>query len=167
MCNPQDVPWTIANPCARCGHETDGEDAFCLTCRRQAPAQPPHPLDVLRQAIYEAEQLADPDAALDRLAGAYNEAAGLVNLLGEVQAEAKRIVADILTELQRDEAKTASGNIARVQATPTVTYDRKGLDELCAVDERVGQLLSPYRRVTPREPYIRIEPVRQAPRRAG
>lgn len=111
----------------------------------------------LRNDLTAAVAEAAPMTALDGAVGVYNYAARLIEALQAVQADAKRTIGDVLAELNLDKAQTPNGAVAIVKATPTVTYNAKALDVLCADDEDLAARLAPYRKVTEKAPYLRVE----------
>jgi len=113
-------------------------------------------LDDLRATLARAEQLQDPDAALDLAIGVYQHAAGLIALLEEVQAEAKTLITEVLTELAITEADTPSGHCYVTRPSVQVRYDSKALERLIAESEQARALLEPYRKVSERAGVLTI-----------
>lgn len=90
------------------------------------------------------------ESALDFAVGLYKEAACYIDALEEFQAECKLLIADIFAELGTTEATTSAGRCYVTRPGVTISYDRKGLDELCERSPELRALLEPYRKVSER-----------------
>jgi hypothetical protein len=107
-------------------------------------------IEQLRDKLCAAENHDNPGTALDQAIGLYLEIASYLKALEGLQAEAKRIAGDVLTELSLTEAKTSTGRCYVTKPAVIVSYDSKGLEALADNDDELAALLTPYRRVTER-----------------
>jgi hypothetical protein len=107
-------------------------------------------IDELRDKLFAAEHQDNAERALDQAVGIYLDIASYIKVLQGLQAEAKRIAGDVLTELGSTEAKTSSGRCYVSKPAIIVSYDSKGLDELVQNDDELAVLLMPYRKLTER-----------------
>ena len=92
----------------------------------------------------------DTEAALETAAAVYQEAAGRIEQLQAVQAQAKTLIGEIFAETGTTDTRTPSARVYVSKPGWTVTYDAKGLDALAAADLELADLLAPFRRQTER-----------------
>lgn len=98
---------------------------------------------------------ADTEAALDT-AAVYQEAAGRIEQLQAVQAQAKQLIGEIFAETGTTDTRTPSARVYVSKPGWTITYDAKGLDALAAADLELADLLAPFRRQTERAGVLTI-----------
>lgn len=88
------------------------------------------------------------EVVIDAALGIYNEAAGYIKALEEIQAGVKTLVEEIFTELLISDYAAPSGKAAVRAGYSRVSYDTKGLDGLAQENPMIGVVLAPYRKVT-------------------
>ena len=87
----------------------------------------------------------EPDAAVERLIGIYKHAKSLQDALADIGKDAKEIMSEIMVETGVTDWSTASGKCYMSKPGISIRYDTKKLDALIAVDEKIADLLTPYR----------------------
>lgn len=102
----------------------------------------------LRDRLHDASHCGDPDKALDFAVGLHLEAASIIEALTAFQQEAKQLIAEVFTETGQTEVATSAGKAYVTRPSVRITYDPKGIDELCSLDDELAGLLAPYRRET-------------------
>ena len=106
-------------------------------------------IDQLKERLTSATHNApDTETALDHVAGLYQEAASLIEALKAFQGECKDAIGGIFVETGTTEAVTSTARLYVTRPSVRITYDRTGLDELCANDDELATVLEPYRRET-------------------
>ena len=93
---------------------------------------------------------ASTEDALESAIAIYQGAAGAITALQAVQADAKLLLGEIMTETGETTIVTKAGRCYVTSASRVVTYDAKGIDALAANDDELAAVLEPYRRVTER-----------------
>ena len=88
--------------------------------------------------------------ALESAIAIYQGAAGAITALQAVQADAKLLITEIMTETGETTIVTKAGRCYVTSASRVVTYDAKGIDQLAALDDELAAILEPFRRVTER-----------------
>lgn len=101
-------------------------------------------IDELRAKLLAA-RTGTPEQSLDTVVGIYKDCAAYIAALEEIQKQAKELISEIFVELATTEAQTSTGKIYVTRPSVTVSYDRKGLDALCASNPEVAAILAPYR----------------------
>lgn len=104
--------------------------------------------ELKRRLAFLAASGGQSEAVLDQAFGIYNEAAGYIKALEEVQAGVKGVVEEIFTELLISKFDAPSGKAAVRAGYSRVAYDTKGLDALAQSNPAIGLALEPYRKVT-------------------
>lgn len=104
---------------------------------------------------------ADTEAALETAAAVYQEAAGRIEQLQAVQAQAKQLIGEIFAETGTTDARTPTARVYVSKPGWTITYDAKALDALAAGDAEVAELLTPFRRQTERAGTLTIRSLRE------
>ena len=77
-------------------------------------------------------------------------AAGHITALQAVQAEAKGLLSEIMSETGRTEMTTRAGKAYVSAPAQIVSYDSKALDKASLLDPDLAAALRPYRKVTER-----------------
>ncbi len=96
------------------------------------------------------EDAASTEDALESAIAIYQGAAGAITALQAVQADAKLLLTEIMTETGETNVTTKAGKAYVTSASRVVTYDAKGIDALAANDDELAAVLEPFRRVTER-----------------
>ena len=96
------------------------------------------------------EDAASTEDALESAIAIYQCAAGAITALQAVQADAKLLLTEIMTETGETNVTTKAGKAYVTSASRVVTYDAKGIDALAANDDELAAVLEPFRRVTER-----------------
>ena len=96
------------------------------------------------------EDAASTEDALESAIAIYQGAAGAITALQAVQADAKLLLTEIMTETGETNVTTKAGKAYVTSASRGVTYDAKGIDALAANDDELAAVLEPFRRVTER-----------------
>ena len=90
------------------------------------------------------------EAAIESAVAIHLKAASDITALQAVQAEAKTLLAEILTETGRSEVVTRAGKAYVSAPAQVVTYDAKALDRASLLDPDLAAALRPFRRVAER-----------------
>lgn len=114
----------------------------------------------LRDRLHDAAHCGAPDRALDYAVGLHIEAASIIEALTAFQGEAKALITEVFTETGQTEAATSSGRAYVTRPSVRTTYEAKGLDELCSLDDELAALLAPYRRETQIAGTLTIRPAK-------
>lgn len=101
----------------------------------------------LLRARHEA---ASTEEALESAISIYQAAAAQIDAAQAVQAAAKLLVTEIMTETAETNVVTKAGKAYVTAPSKIVTYDSKGIDKLAANDDELAAVLEPFRRVTER-----------------
>jgi hypothetical protein len=96
----------------------------------------------------------DPEAAVAIAVEVYKDAG---KYLKAIQAQAKKIVTDIIIETGQDRWKSDAGQVYIGKPSVSVRYDAKALDALCASDDTVKRLLWPHRKESERAGSLTIK----------
>ena len=96
------------------------------------------------------EDAASTEDALESAIAIYQGAAGAITALQAVQADAKLLLTEIMTETGETNVTTKAGKAYVTSASRVVTYDAKGIDALAANEDELAAVLEPFRRVTER-----------------
>jgi ABC-type enterochelin transport system substrate-binding protein len=90
------------------------------------------------------------EAAVESAMSIHLMAAGHITALQEVQAEAKTLLAEIMSETGKVELRTRVGKAYVSAPAQIVTYDSKALDRASLLDANLAAALAPYRKVSER-----------------
>lgn len=101
----------------------------------------------LLRARHEAASTED---AIESAIAIYQAAAAQIDAAQALQAEAKMLLTEIMTETGETSYSTKAGKAYVTAPSRVVTYDAKGLDKLAALDDDLAFVLEPFRRVTER-----------------
>jgi hypothetical protein len=102
----------------------------------------------LKRRLALLDRSGSTETVLDAAFGIYNEAAGYIKALEEIQAGVKTLVEEIFTELLISDYTAPSGKASVRASYSRVSYDTKGLDGLAQENPMIGAVLAPYRKVT-------------------
>ena len=108
-------------------------------------------LNELRQWL-ERARTASPttEDALESVMAVFLKCASDITALQDIQAEAKGLLSEIMSETACTDIRTAAGR-AYVSAPSTiVSYDSKLLDKASLLDPELAAALAPYRKVSER-----------------
>ncbi len=107
----------------------------------------------LLRARHEAASTED---ALESAISIYQAAAAQIDAAQAVQADAKALITEIMTETGETNVTTRAGKAYVTSPSKIVTYDAKGIDALAALDDELAAVLEPYRKVTERAGVLTI-----------
>jgi hypothetical protein len=93
---------------------------------------------------------ASTEEAVSNALAVYNQASAEMDALKGIQAAAKQLIEEIITETGQDKWETDFARCYITKPTVIVTYDKKALDALCKSDDNLNRLLSPHRKETER-----------------
>lgn len=101
------------------------------------------------------------EAAIESAISIYQAAASHIEAMQTIQADAKQLVTEIMTETGETNITTKAGKAYVTAASRIVTYDAKGIDALAANDDELAAVLEPFRRVTERAGTLTIRAPRE------
>jgi len=104
---------------------------------------------------------ASTEDALESAIAIYQAAAAQIDAAQAVQADAKLLVTEIMTETGETNVTTKAGKAYVTAPSKIVTYDAKGIDKLAANDDELAAVLEPFRRVTERAGTLTIRSPRE------
>lgn len=96
------------------------------------------------------------EAAIESAISIYQAAASHIEAMQAIQADAKQLVTEIMTETGETNITTKAGRAYVTAASRIVTYDAKGIDALAVNDDELAAVLEPFRRVTERAGVLTI-----------
>jgi len=97
---------------------------------------------------------------METLIAIYQDAAGQIAQLTELQRSLKREIADLILETGDATWRTPAGSCYVSAPSVVTSYDARGLDALAAADPRIAALLAPHRRQSERHGTLTICPPR-------
>jgi len=86
----------------------------------------------------------------------YLMAKSIAEQYGKVADDAKKLIADVMTETGETAYKTQAGNVSITAASTSVSYDAKAIDILLRDDADLAMRLAPYRKESQRAGTMRI-----------
>jgi hypothetical protein len=104
---------------------------------------------------------ASTEDALESAIAIYQAAAAQIDAAQAVQADAKLLVTEIMTETGETNVTTKAGKAYVTAPSKIVTYDAKGIDKLAGLDDELAAVLEPFRRVTERAGVLTIRAPRE------
>jgi hypothetical protein len=120
-------------------------------------------IDELRDWLERARtESGTTETALEGAISVHQAAAAAIVQLQQVQADAKQLITEIMTETGETNITTKAGRAYVTAASRIVTYDAKGIDKLAANDDELAAVLEPFRRVTERAGTLTIRSPRDA-----
>jgi len=96
------------------------------------------------------------DVAVDVAIGVYIEAGSAADAYKDVQAEAKRLLGEIMLETGQTQLAASCGTAKITDPSVRVSYDTKALDALRASSDEYARLLGPHRKETVVDGSMRI-----------
>ena len=93
---------------------------------------------------------ASTEDAVESAVAIYQAASAAIDAMKQVQADAKTLLTEIMTETGTTSYTTPAGKCYVSAPSVVTTYDAKALDALAAGDDELAALLEPFRRVTER-----------------
>lgn len=113
------------------------------------------PLNELDAQLHRAK-FGTPEQSVESAIMVYQAAAAEMDAYRAVQAKAKELITDVMTETGNTDYRTAAGKAMVSKPSVSVRYDPKALDALCQSDPTLGEYLAPHRKVSERAGTLRI-----------
>lgn len=91
----------------------------------------------------------NPNTQLDNAIYVYRNLGTLADQIKELQSKAKDIATKIMYDTNQLEVTTPSGTAMFTQPSVRITWNNKALNALCASNQELDKILSPYYKAIP------------------
>lgn len=112
-------------------------------------------IDELTHAL-EIANVGTPEQSVESAIMIYLAAQAEIERFVKLQAEAKALITDVMTETGKTRYATKCGTVAISSSGQSVSYDAKALDVLCNTMPNLAEVLEMHRKVTERPGTMRI-----------